>query len=109
MLRADPSLETVDDLIAVFQSTQLNEVDYKGRDPIRDTHYLGLARSVAVAIDRLYVRRRHAQSNLVEHNFMLICRGFKCSNAIQFKISPPLSNIKGPIFMMAFIWTDFDM
>ena len=53
MFRADSSLKTVADLINLFEAVPLDQVDRSGRNPENDTHYLGLARSVQIAVERI--------------------------------------------------------
>ena len=63
MFRVDDTLQNVADIIALFDSVELNEVDLKGRDAARDTHYFGLARSIAVAIERMLSSSHHASED----------------------------------------------
>ena len=60
MFRVDDSLQNITGIIALFNSVQLDEVDLKGRDKKTDTHYFGLARSIAVAIERMLSSAQHA-------------------------------------------------
>jgi hypothetical protein len=53
LLRADDALQSVHDLISQFEQVQLREVDSDGRNPKTDTHYLGLTRSVQIAVLRI--------------------------------------------------------
>eukprot|EP00658_Telonema_sp_P-2_P004464 TRINITY_DN11663_c0_g1_i6.p1 TRINITY_DN11663_c0_g1~~TRINITY_DN11663_c0_g1_i6.p1 ORF type:complete len:526 (+),score=93.18 TRINITY_DN11663_c0_g1_i6:910-2487(+) len=53
LLRADASLQSMADLIALFERVELDEVDRGGRNPQTDTHYLGLRRSVRIAVLRI--------------------------------------------------------
>lgn len=53
LLRADDALQGVHDLISQFEQVQLREVDSDGRSPKTDTHYLGLSRTVQMAVLRI--------------------------------------------------------
>jgi len=53
MIRADPSLSGVLDLIALYAHLDLDEVDRVGTNPQQDTHYFGLQLSIRINLDRL--------------------------------------------------------
>jgi tetratricopeptide (TPR) repeat protein len=54
MIRADPRVGSVLDLIALFKRTaDLAEVDRAGHNPMLDKHYYGLYLSVKINLDRL--------------------------------------------------------
>jgi hypothetical protein len=54
MMRADETLDSVDDLIGRFRSIDLADVDAQGHNPqVPSRQYLGLVRSVLLAVERL--------------------------------------------------------
>ena len=61
MMRGDESLGSVDDLITRFYSIDLKIVDEEGQNPqANHPHYLGLVRSVLLAVQRLRVSDAHS-------------------------------------------------
>jgi tetratricopeptide (TPR) repeat protein len=55
MFRASfPEIQTVDELITKVREVDVTDIDAKGYDGMTDTHYFGMAKTVRLAIFRLY-------------------------------------------------------
>ena len=53
LLRSDPGLNSIPDLIAQFKDMSLVKLDRDGKNPLCDTHYIGLDSSVHIAVARM--------------------------------------------------------